>query len=600
MIRSTQKNWHRLALAAALFALCLATPSLADGIVSPMAWIAPDVPPGDSSDRIANTSFVQQGFTSSAANNAAIKALPTVHATSVARLGFSAPGDAPPVTYTFNTSACSLNSGAGDNGSQIAPNSGTGCWIASLPTPAPFTIWGADSTGTAYSNVAVQAALNSGVCNLIFPKGTFRLAPGLTVTVPCEIRSAPGATITTDVATGDLFLISGTSFFTGAITNIRNLTITSSVVRTGGAYIHCTSVCNIWNPNFFKHAIGIDIDGATQSLIFGGNYRNATPESAYANSTHIWVHGAADSVNIISPTSFTDSQVAADQPRSCLHVESADALIVANPDLILCRSVMLVDPGAGETVLSTQLNGGFLDTPMGSTGAALEITTKGGAVARFTATGTAIGDAVGGSDIVLNVTGTTGGLNTFICNACMLLGNGVNVYGVDIRSQFVHDVQFTGGCIASNGTANVHSVAGPTDIRFIGVGHGDPGQSCAGPISPTGFIVDGVVGRWDISHNDLSGPAAKITGLSFLQNSFVSDNIGLNPIGSSTVTVGASPFTHCAGATPETDYIAGGTVTSIITQTSVTGLTSGAFALGANECIGISYTVAPFLTVSVH
>jgi hypothetical protein len=51
-----------LALAAALASLCLASPSIAQKPADQalMALIAPDVPPGDSSDRIANTKFVQQ------------------------------------------------------------------------------------------------------------------------------------------------------------------------------------------------------------------------------------------------------------------------------------------------------------------------------------------------------------------------------------------------------------------------------------------------------------------------------------------------------------------------------------------------------------
>jgi len=91
--------------------------------------------------RVLSPSITQTTYSSNAALKAA---LPGV-ATTVYRAGFYAAGDGGAATYTWSPSACTLNAGAGDNGGQVAPNAGTGCWVASFsPSNRPNPkIWGA-------------------------------------------------------------------------------------------------------------------------------------------------------------------------------------------------------------------------------------------------------------------------------------------------------------------------------------------------------------------------------------------------------------------------------------------------------------------------
>lgn len=95
------------------------------------------------------------------ATNAALTAL-TGSFNSVTRLGFTSAGDSPQVMYALQNSPCSLNSGAGDNGSQVPTAGGGKCWIANLNgievTPM---IWGAAGNGTTDDTVPVQAAINA-------------------------------------------------------------------------------------------------------------------------------------------------------------------------------------------------------------------------------------------------------------------------------------------------------------------------------------------------------------------------------------------------------------------------------------------------------
>jgi len=69
---------------------------------------------------------------------------------------------------------------------------------------------------------------------------------------------------------------------------------------------------------------------------------------------------------------------------------------------------------------------------------------------------------------------------------------------------------------------------------------------------------------------------------------FVHKVVGMVPI-----TVGASPFTYTAGATPEQVFVSGGVVTDISISGVSTGLMSGSFSLAAKQSIVVTYTGAP-------
>jgi hypothetical protein len=93
--------------------------------------------------------------------NAALKALKSTEFTSAWRTGFYAYADSPRVVYQSTNSACSLNSGNGDNGSQIKLADGN-CAIADFSTMVPTPmIWGAKGDGSSDDTVAVQAAVTA-------------------------------------------------------------------------------------------------------------------------------------------------------------------------------------------------------------------------------------------------------------------------------------------------------------------------------------------------------------------------------------------------------------------------------------------------------
>ena len=80
----------------------------------------------------------------------------------------------------------------------------------------------------------------------------------------------------------------------------------------------------------------------------------------------------------------------------------------------------------------------------------------------------------------------------------------------------------------------------------------------------------------------------------------IRNNPGYNPVGIASIVVGESPFTHTAGASPETVYVSGGTVQSITKGGNNFGLTAGVFELEPYESIVVTYTVAPTMFKDAH
>jgi hypothetical protein len=113
------------------------------------------------------------------ANNAALKLLPVGTYSTIYRAGFYTPGDGGGGYYNFSGTACSIGAGAGDDGSQVKPTTGTGCWLlAPQGALTDLRVWGATPapivsgvpSGATDVMPYIQKAYNSGLgCIFISP-----------------------------------------------------------------------------------------------------------------------------------------------------------------------------------------------------------------------------------------------------------------------------------------------------------------------------------------------------------------------------------------------------------------------------------------------
>lgn len=107
-------------------------------------------------------------------NNAALQGLSTAASHTVFRYGYTTAGDTAVLTYVASGAVCSLNSGNGDNGSQVKSQDGK-CWLAVMPAGVfDVTEFGADPTNTTSSTTAFNNALAAAIAQ----SGTVRIPPG--------------------------------------------------------------------------------------------------------------------------------------------------------------------------------------------------------------------------------------------------------------------------------------------------------------------------------------------------------------------------------------------------------------------------------------
>lgn len=77
-------------------------------------------------------------------NNRELKALPVPASSGlVYRSGFATAGDGGDMTYRYAPSACVTGGGAGDDGAEVKPLRGGGCWSATFSQVANARVWGA-------------------------------------------------------------------------------------------------------------------------------------------------------------------------------------------------------------------------------------------------------------------------------------------------------------------------------------------------------------------------------------------------------------------------------------------------------------------------
>jgi hypothetical protein len=155
---------------------------------------------------------------------------------------------------------------------------------------------------------------------------------------------------------------------------------------------------------------------------------------------------------------------------------------------------------------------------------------------------------------------------------CAIMNNGVN--GISIASG--------GGVFAQNN--RIFNTAGAAQKIGIALAAGSTLNS--------------------LRNNDLAGPAgagnstAAISNASTALNNVIRDNVGFNPQGTTSIAVGASPFTYRAGPTQENVFIIGGTITGLSVGSNGVAGTTNSIVLGPNQTMAVAYSAAPTMVTN--
>jgi hypothetical protein len=211
----------RSRFALSLLSLVLASPALAD---NPGARPILGIKGGGTGSDTASGALNNLSGLPHVASNAALKALAAGQYAAVARDGFYTPGDGGAATYVWSSSACTLGSGLGDNGMQVKPTTGSGCWVLSASGYVDVRVWGArahDGSANPPVNTVINTAVNNspsvGGLGVSIPAGLTFVTRGIVMKSNSRLRidgklvlpSAVNETVISIVNNADNILIDG-------------------------------------------------------------------------------------------------------------------------------------------------------------------------------------------------------------------------------------------------------------------------------------------------------------------------------------------------------------------------------------------------------
>jgi len=291
-------------------------------------------------------------FTGRVGTNAALTALNSTAFTRVLRGGFSTEGDGGAAWYVPSTSACTLNSGAGDNGSQVK-SSDNKCWIADFRgAPANVQVWGG-CLGGADDTTAINAALASSN-KVSLPAKTCTIAGTLNISdQQSELMGAGrGQTVLqTSSATLDLLSVSA------SYASIHDLTFNSKTARTAGCFVNLLGMATaprIYNFSAFSSFRGVCYNGPNSAVVHNGDIRNTV-----AGGDGIYVNGCFACT--LGPEIVMDNSPSS-QPEANVRIDAAGDFTLLNVHGLHGGDCLLVDPTVGNNVQSLRITNSWNDT----------------------------------------------------------------------------------------------------------------------------------------------------------------------------------------------------------------------------------------------
>jgi len=546
--------------------------------------------------------------------NAALSALDRTSFSAVVRDGYLAPGDAPALTYHPSASACSVNAGAGDGGSQV-PTSDGGCWLAAWPASGlDVREFGARCDGTTDDSRSFQAALNaaaSATVNKVFVPAmptpcvvtglVENSANSVSIGGPAVASNAGrAATLQAATRTGTVLEVDVVSGF-----SISNLRFTSASQQSAGQYVYLNGPTDTWLKNvYFLHGFDpLYLNNANIVRWDGGANLDWSDVGITATGSRGDPNGGSADI-YISNTVMNEElvgRVSTYNPVACLLTsQSGGAITLTGNDWIHCHNGFVAAPTTGQFVSWFYIANSYFDScdyPPGTPGAQ-----TGGIGIKLAPSGSGIinGGSIenGWSSTCTNNLVAQGSGGSIISGLKLVNFESLNAYQDAVYLDDVTDVSISNATI----TGASQSTLG----RYSGLHIGPHG---AGHITVTGGRIGGPSEKWAISQKfnleidrgfagvltvngvDLSGAlTAPVFFASSAPGVTIVNSPGYNPVGIVAVTLGASPTTYTAGASPETLMIPTGSITTAkLGAYTVCSSTPCVVPLAPNQTTTIAY-----------
>lgn len=533
----------------------------------------------------------------------ALKAKAASTAQSVFRDGYSVAGDGGNALYIASTSACSLNSGAGDNGSQVAAADGK-CWLAVPPSTGwDIRLFGAVCDGTTDDSVAIQAAINAAQTtsiNKVFGPAARCVAQNLSVTAnnvgiygptyPAE--AAGGFTLIAATPTATVLTVGTVDGFT-----LQNVKFGSLSQQTAGNFLYLTGTVdsnltdvfflNGWDPVKFNNAAVVRWNG--------GSIRNWS-NVGWTITGNPGVNGGGNDY-FVSKLVMDEDNASYTPAAGIMILQNGGSITLDAIDVLHAHHGLLISPGNGQFVNWIYVNNSYFDS------CDFASNLRGGIGINFAPTGT--GAINGGSfsnswastcttNVSINGTSTSGAkfsnFESFNAQQSAFYINGSDVS--------ISNSMFAGASQAASNTYSTVEI-GPA-ANHVTITGGRIGATVEGYPATAKFnlaIDSGFSGYLTVNGVDLTGagvaPVYDATPSS--GNVQIVNSPGYNPVGPKAITVGASPFTYKAGRSPEFVTINGGTVSSVLYGGGTQVCTSSpcSVQLSPGQALQVTYSSAP-------
>jgi hypothetical protein len=495
--------------------------------------------------------------------NAALKAFTHTNMTPVVyRAGFNSAGDGGAVYYNWSASSCSLNSGAGDNGSQVKPTSGGGCWLADLgairPTPM---IWGAVGDGIADDTTAVQAALTALGYNgelytgnhLYGISATLRPLPGEAIVGPSmqgRQNVFPPFTfvpLTTNLTT--FSLVTGNRLEHLAINqggpglSTSGFAIAMPADGTGPAdilvndvYISggCVGMEINGNSNRVVNSMLVGMSGTgCGGIIIGDQTTGAITTGPMVLNTVIATHNT-------SPASY------------CIKIEDGGGVVLDNTDSLFCTIGLYIYPGANQWVPWLFAHDTALGDTTAGTGVFIDTAAASAKVSGLTFNDDWASNNPGSGVVIQNTGG--GEISGLAFNGFRAYGNTNNAFDIagNVTNISINESRICGVPGTASGVY-IHDGVGKGEIHNSTIGGACDSFTGLGSI---GIAFAGTSADWSVTGNNVKANTTPIYGTP-TGDSVVRDNIGVDtaiPTLSSGANLipGANPIFKVTGTTTVT------------------------------------------------